>query len=268
MTTRLMSLGTRLARRAALLAAASALAAGCSGTPPGAFVIIQNQVPNSDCSIPAGLGNVYRGEGVLDVRLISQQKSGYELFPVMQNNFPAPGGGQTVDANRIALSGFNVDIEVDEGATGEIADLINADRAADPSSADYQKVHYGTFTSGSVASGGGFTSSAVEAFPVDLASDVLSKHVLSQTQTSWVFASVRSLGKTLSGDVTSDSFRYPIQLCDGCLMDNLGPCPVAASAGNQCYMGQDSSTGCCTQNGQFFCPATVAPMAAAPAATP
>jgi hypothetical protein len=260
-----MSLGWRLGRRAALLAAASALVAGCSGTPPGAFIIVQNQVPNSDCSIPAGLGQVYRGEGVLDVRLISQQKTGYELFPVMQNNFPAPTGGQTVDANRIALSGFNVDVEVPSDATGDIADLINGYRGDGAAPGDHQKVQFGTLTSGSVASGGGFTSSAVEVFPVALAIDVLNKHVLSPTDTFTVLASVRGLGKTLSSSVTSDSFTYPITLCDGCLMDDLGPCPVAASAGNQCYLGQDSSTGCCTQNGQLFCPAMVA---AAMAATP
>ena len=259
MTTRLMSLGVRLGRRAALLAAtAFALAAGCSGTPPGAFIIVQNQVPTSDCTIPAGLGEVYRGAGTLDVRLISTQKTGYVLFPVMQNNFPGPAGGQTVDANRIALSGFNVDVEVQDSATGSIADLINGFRSMDADPKNHQKVQYSTLTSGSVASGGGFTSSAVEVFPVDLALDVLNMHVLSQTSTFTALATVRSLGKTLTGEVTSDSFTYPITLCDGCLMDNLGPCPVAAMVGNQCDVGQDDSTGCCTQSGQFFCPAMVA----------
>jgi hypothetical protein len=255
MTTRLTTLGPRLARHAALLAAAfvSAALASCSSTPPGEFIIVQNQVPGSDCTIPAGLGAVYRGEGVLDVRLIGNGPKGYLLFPVLQNNFPAPTGGQTVDANRIALSGFNVDVEVADDATGPIADLINGYRM----SMD-RMVQYGTFTSGSVASGGGFTASSVEVFPAALAAQIRDKAVLSQTTTFWAFASVRALGKTLTGDVTSDAFKYPIQLCDGCLMDNLGACPLAMSTGNQCYIGQDGVTGCCSQDGQLVCPALVA----------
>ena len=54
---------------------------GCSGTPPGTFIIVQNNVPNADCTIPATIGAVYRSTGTLDVRV----SSGYELFPVLQN---------------------------------------------------------------------------------------------------------------------------------------------------------------------------------------
>ena len=84
---------TTFGATAALLFAASSFTAGCSGTPPGEFIILQNQVPNPDCSIPAGLGMVYRGEGTLDVRLIGGGPSGYLLFPVLQNNFPGPSAG-------------------------------------------------------------------------------------------------------------------------------------------------------------------------------
>jgi hypothetical protein len=212
-------------------------------------------VPNTDCSIPAGLGQVYRGEGTLDVRLIGSG-TGYLLFPVLQNNFPAAMGG--VDANRIALSGFNVDVDVPEDATGPIADLIRGYHSPDADVGSQAKVHYGTLTSGSVATNGGDTSSSVEVFPTSLAADILKMGVLSRSNTFWALARVRARGDTLVSSVTSDSFTYPIELCDGCLMSDVGACPAAAPSGSQCYIGQDMPTGCCEQAGNLFCPSLVA----------
>jgi hypothetical protein len=253
--TRLTTLGATVA--ALLTATASTFTAGCSGTPPGEFIVIQNQVPNDDCSIPAGLGQVYRGEGTLDVRLIGGGPSGYLLFPVLQNNFPGPSGGQTVDANRIALSGFNVDVDVPDDATGPIADHIRGYRSLDPSDPNHSKVQYSTLTSGSVAAGNGDTSSAVEVFPAVLAGEIRDMGVLSPTIDFWAVARVRALGSTLTSSVVSDSFTYPIRLCDGCLMADQGACPVSAASGNHCYIGQDDPTGCCEQAGQLICPSLV-----------
>jgi hypothetical protein len=268
--TRLTTLDPRLGRHVARLAVASAVAlvalvpvAGCSGTPPGEFIILQNQVPNDDCSIPAGLSSVYRSTGTLDVSLIqfNIESPGYFLFPVMQNNFPPPAG-QTLDANRIALSSFNVDVDVPAVApaaddpTHAIWQMISDARAsADPKVLGL--VQYNKLTSGSVSSGGGFTSSAVEVFPTELAAEIASMKILTRTQTFTALVRVRALGDTLVNPVTSDSFTFPIELCDGCLMASVGVCPVAAPSGNLCYMGQDDATGCCVLNSSFVCPSQV-----------
>jgi hypothetical protein len=242
---------------------AIALLAGCSGTPPGEFIIVQNQVLGSDCTVPATLGGIYRGEGVLDVRLIGAS-GGYQLYPLLQNNFPPPGGGQNVDANRIALSGFDVDVEAGP-APGAIGDLITSYRnvAANPTPsagdlANEALVHYSTLTSGSVASGGGNTASGVEVFPAELAQKIRDMAVLSTTNRYWVMTSVRARGNSLVGGVRSDAFKYPIELCDGCLIFNQGTCPVASVMGNSCDPGQDDGTSCCEISGSLVCPAVVA----------
>jgi len=227
--------------------------AGCSGTPPGEFIIVQNQVPDAMCTIPATLGTVYRGEGVLDVRL----SDGYELFPVLQNNFPAPGAGQSVDANRIAISGFDVDVAVPANASSNpVTDLINGLRPAgarpDP------LVQFSTLTSGSVASGGGNTASSVGVVPGDLVRKLQEQNVLTATNHFWILATVHARGATLVGTVRSDGFRYPIELCDGCLIVDQGACPVAAASGSACNIGQDQSVGCCESAGQLVCPSVVA----------
>jgi hypothetical protein len=242
---------------ASLLVAGASLF-GCSGTPPGEFIIVQNQVPSDDCSIPATLGGVYRSRGTLDVRLVDGPDA-YRLFPVMQNNFPPPSNGNLVDANRIALSGFDVDLSVpadspsDNPLTGFFNDLVNS---ADP--AMHALVSFGEITSGSVASGSGNTSSKVTVFPGALAQNIRGMGLLSPVNRFIVVATVRARGDTLTGSVESDAFHYPIELCDGCLMIDQGACPVMALAGNSCYPGQDTGTGCCTQDGALFCPSLVA----------
>jgi hypothetical protein len=231
---------------------------GCGGTPPGDFIILQNQVPNADCSIPATLGAVYRGEGLVDVRLVGDSAaSAYVLFPLLQNDFPAPSGGQDVDANRIILSGFDVDVGLPPTpGDGPITDLITGLRALSPDDPDHELIQYSTLTSGSVASGGGNTASAVGVFPAELARRMRDMGVLSRTSYVWIMASVRARGDTLVGGVRSDSFKYPIRVCDGCLVEDTGVCPadVSTLGSAACYPGQDGASVCCeAASGSLFC---------------
>jgi hypothetical protein len=251
---------TRLTTVAGAVLGAIALLGGCSGTPPGEFIIVQNQVPAADCTIPPTLGAIYRGHGILDVRL-TVDGHGYQLYPLLQNNFPPPSG-QSVDANRIALSGFDVDVDLPpDPPPGQIKDLITMYRAAADGSPELALVHYGTLTSGSVASGGGNTASSVEAFPSQLAQRIRDMGLLSAPNPNRyeVMTSVRARGDNLVGGVRSDAFKYPIELCDGCLLVDQGTCPVAAALGNSCAPGQDDgAVGCCTLSGSVVCPSVVA----------
>ena len=107
----------RLWARGAIGAAALWLA-GC-GNPPGQFIIVQAQVPDENCVVPAQLGALYQSEGVMDVRLVGDfSETGYVLFPLMQNNYPGPTGGDSGDPNRIAISGFRVDVSLPDNGAG------------------------------------------------------------------------------------------------------------------------------------------------------
>jgi hypothetical protein len=232
--------------RWAVLGALSSLA-GCSGgTPAGTFIIVQNQVPNNDCTIPATLGTVYSSQGLVDVRLAQ----GYWLFPLLQNDFPGPVG-TAVDGNRIALSGFDVDIEPAPGVDDAVSQMITALRPPDGPISPL--VQFSALTSGSVASGGGNTSSSVNVLPGGL-QDMLRGTNLSTH--AWIIASVRARGGNLGlGTVRSDAFRFPIEVCDGCLIHDQGVCSTDTGAPAVCNLGQDDVVGCCEQAGQFVCPA-------------
>ena len=61
--------------------------------------------------------------------------------------------------------------------------------------------------------------------------------------------------------MTSDPFNFPVQVCNGCLVGSVSPCPYAsapANSGNSCNPAQDQVVDCCTENGELVCPPTVA----------
>lgn len=225
----------------------------CSATPRGTFIIVQNQVPNADCTIPATKGALYNGDGFVDLSVAQ----GYELFPLLENDFPGPQAGQTVDGNRIAISGFDVEVGLPENfVPGPIADLILRLQGLtpdDPDAQDKTLVAYSTLTSGSVASGGGNTASHVNILPRRLMDRIHELNAITGAGSYWIEVSVRARGDTLGlGSVESDTFHYPIQLFDGGLRVDNGPCtspPVQSS----CTPGQDSLIQCCESAGQLVC---------------
>jgi hypothetical protein len=247
---------------------AAAVALGGCGTPPGQFVIIQDQVPDTSCAIPATLGSAYRDSGDLDVSLVFDgANTGYLLFPVMQNNFPPSNGGG--DPNRIALSSYEVDLSVPtldpstNGGDNSYSKVWNLFQTLETDSQNGQStpIHYSIPTSGSVASGGGNTSGFVDAVPAELARMIRDTDALRAAGSFfYLTATVRAQGNTLSATVTSDPFHFPIRVCDGCLANDVGMCPLAtapASTGDPCNIAQDETVDCCELGATLQCPPVV-----------
>jgi hypothetical protein len=240
----------------ALAAVIAAAAAGCGG-PTGQFFVVHNQVPETGCVIPASKDAPYQGDGVLDVRVPSAHSdTAYFLFPLLENDLPAddPGG---VEPNRIALSGFEIDLTFVDGSPTAAA--FFAGLAADPTTSAL--LHYQTPWSGSVDPAGGTTSTTAGVIPTETARRLRDGGVLADQSVARVTANVRAFGDTLSGRVTSDVFKFPIEICDGCLINSITTCPAPAPVlqGGICNPGQDSPVDCCTQGTTLICPATTAP---------
>jgi len=230
---------------------ATLLLAGC-GRVPGQFLIVQDQVPSETCTIPGELSAVYRPEGTLDVKLVTDQATvGYALFPLLENDLPRPTTGQLVDGNRIALAAWSVSLEPLTGSA-TLQALFGDQNAS--------LVQYNLPTSGSVASGGGLTPSFVDAFPPDLARQVRATGELRTGDRFIVQATVHALGDRINGSIQSDDFHFPITVCEGCLIGTQGMCPfrsAPANPGNPCNPAQDQTVDCCLQNGNLICPPLV-----------
>jgi hypothetical protein len=241
--------------RDALLLTAGTVTVACGGT-TGQFYVVQNQVPGPGCVIPTTKGGLYQGSGVLDVRVPAASDAAYLLMPLLQNDLPAEDD-MGAEPNRIALTGFEVDIRFVDGS-GPAGEFF-AQLAADPGTAAL--LHYQTAWSGSVAPGGGNTAAMTTAFPAETARRLRDSKILADGSLVRVNAQLRAAGRKLTGGVKSDVFTYPIEICDGCLIHSVTTCPAAGAVlkGGICNPGQDAPVDCCTQGADLLCPATAAP---------
>lgn len=220
---------------------------GC-GRVPGQFEILNDQVPTSgSCTIPV-TPTIYQGEGMLDVGIVrSDFPTAYFFFPLLENNLTSTG---TNDPNQIQMTGFDVDISTVGPTTPAAAQVLaNADPAL---------LHFQVPWSGGISSNGGQLSASVQAIPVALAMQLASMGGLGTSPDLTLNLKIQARGMTNSGrSLVSDPFNFPVQVCNGCLVGNVAPCPYKpANAGNACNPAQDEIVDCCTDNGNLICPAT------------
>lgn len=242
-------------RPLALAAALCPLLVLACGRVPGQFEILNNQVPltaGGGCTIPTDM-TVYQGQGTLDASIVRDGfSSAFLVFPLIENNLP--GGATGLDPNQIHLSGFTVDIST-------IGNVPPAIESALSTLGGSSLLHYQVPWSGGVSSGGGHVSAIVEAFPVALAQQLLQTGGLTKQPSLTVNLQIQALGTTNSGSkMQSDPFNYPVQVCDGCLIANVMPCPfpaAPANPGNPCNPAQDEFVDCCLDSGVLFCPPSV-----------
>jgi len=212
-------------------------------------------VAGPGCTIPASAGGLYVGQGTLDVRASAGSGTGYLLFPLLKNDLPGEGMGG-VEPNRIALDGFDIDLRMMDGPP-EAMEYF-ATLAADPVTAAL--LRYREPWSGSVDPGGGTTAAITVAFPAEAARLLRASNTLGDGGGARVEVQVRATGRTLSGSLRSDPFKYPVRICDGCLINSISACPAKAPVlqGGVCNPGQDAPVDCCTEGADLICPATSA----------
>jgi hypothetical protein len=238
----------------ALVAVTVPLALGACGRVPGQFEILNDQVPSmatgGGCTVAVN-PTLYQGDGRLDLAIVrSDADSAYLFFPLIENNLPGATGTQ--DPNQIQLSGFNVDISAASNAPTAIQSVL----AGNPDA------HFQTPWSGGISSGGGQLAAIVDAFPVALASALLTMGGIGVGESAPFELHIQAIGTTTTGtEMQSDPFNFPLEVCVGCLVANVEPCPYTvapANTGNACNPAQDDFVDCCTDNGVLVCPPTVA----------
>lgn len=234
-------------------AAAACGAAGC-GRVPGQFEILNDQIPpaSGECVIPAD-ETKYQGSGLMDVSIVqSSFDTAYLFFPLIENNLSGTQGAS--DPNQIQLTGFDVDISQIGSSTPAAAQVL--------SNAEQQGLlRFRVPWSGGVKSNGGHITAVVQAVPVELALQLASNGGLDARPSLTLNLRIQALGTTNSGrSLTSDPFNFPLEVCSGCLVGNVAPCPFTTplvSPGNACNPAQDDVVDCCTENGKLLCPAPV-----------
>ena len=250
-----MNVSPTLRRPLSLVAVLWPLVLAACGRVPGQFEILNDQVPSAGagggCTVPVN-ATLYQGTGRLDLGIRGDADSAYLFFPLIENNLPSAKSGGAQDPNQIQLSGFNIDITPLSG-TSPATDSVLAGNAL---------AHFKTPWSGGVQSGGGQINAIVDAFPVALAEQLFNQGGVSSDPSATLNLRVQALGTTTFGtEMQSDPFNFPLEICIGCLVANVQPCPFTsapANPGNACNVAQDAPVDCCTQDGALICPPTVA----------
>jgi hypothetical protein len=227
-----------------LVAAATVGATGCS-TNDVSLSILQMQAvtrTNMCVAMPGGVGTLSRNRGLLDVSLVTT--SGYIAIPVVRNNLPTNLNG--VEFNAIQLTGANVKLENVDGTT---LTLGNGQSSFFYASA------------GGRLDPGGTSAMFVEVLPAPAAKSLAG--MIPANGLFSVIAEVKPVGMHSSDQVVGGPIDFPIDLCNGCLVDVVSACPLPKGTVvvSPCFPQQDEVSTCCTDPTQGLLCDAAAPIA-------
>lgn len=197
------------------------------------FYIKGMRAPESGCATPAPGGSTFVGTGLLDVSM----KTGYLAFPEALNQLASSTASQPgqPESHILAMRGFRIALDTSEIPASFPAELTNT-----------------VFpTSGTIAPNGAMV------IPIQVISDPLAEQLAGTVPKGvqrTIYASVHAFATITGGEKESALFVFPVQVCNGCLVEMLTgqncPAPndsLAKFKTNICGLPQDAPVTCCTE---------------------
>jgi len=227
---------------------AAAVLASCTDSNTTVY-ILRNQVLTSGCLIPNGSGTDFVGFGELDV-----------TEPIPGTNFANPGyilaaavqNGTTSNAtlpNAHIFYAMGADVELRSNGSSASEALVTALSVRDLAN---RTQHFAA----SIPPG----STAGVGFPIiDLEQTEALNQILGG-QIVQIIARSKMFGTIDGNSITADPYDFPVTVCLGCLVNDLGLCSSLSktatfSSGGECNKIQDSVLDCCTTDtGATQCP--------------
>ncbi len=208
------------------------------------LIILRNQQPGNECVIPDGKNALFISRGIIDVTNLDQT-NGYLFTPIVLSRTE---GNQSTD-RLIVIRGANVDLGFIDGlfSGSELSQL-----KTDGNSRFIQEF------SGTIEAGGTSTF-AFNIIPRATLQAISNK--LGNGESTRVLAEIEVVGELDGDSVSSSVFRYPVDVCKGCLVNTIGACSDVPSSfnieeGGACQVMQDGVVDCCTEeDGGLRCPA-------------
>ena len=217
------------------------------------LVILRNVAPGLGCIADPGSAEV-RTSGIIEDDAVG----GYVFTPVVRNDIVA-FEGENLTAKSIFIGGARVTIDFSD------PDLFTAAEQATFDTDGLTK--FVVPSSGAIDPNGGMQTFHLEIVPPELLALIAPKLAAMTTDPSpstMLDVRVQFFGTRAGSDVSSNTFRYPVQVCHGCLTNALGPCDTLSSSiearvGGVCGPDQDGVVDCClAADSSLVCPA-VAP---------
>jgi len=223
----------------------------------GAIFITKNVAPGDDCTFTSTEGELFLPHGVWSVH----STGGYQMFPQMKSRITA--AADQIDQRTIILQGARVDIELADPALRADLDLARLQAEG--------ITKFQSRFSAPLLPNGGITDGAIELLTRRLIDEIIAvrpgidnvNQDAAPAFSTELLASVVVFGQLAGDEVTSQSFTFPVTLCNKCVVNIVGACPLPEDAaprtGNSCNQFQDGNVDCCVNgSGGLVCPATVA----------
>ena len=241
--TKTQSLKNAFAAAACILLVLAGLAStACTVDAERPLFIIQNQVPNIDCTIPADKGTLFRASGVIDTG--GQQN--YVFTPLVESR------ADPVDESDPLQRAIII-----EGAT---VNLIIPDGAADIGALENLGAINFTKRFSTVLEPSGLKAFAFTIVPAAVTASI--QNSLTGLNTVEVLAEIEVFGTLGNRDVQSPKFTYPVSVCAGCRIAAPTCVGYESPSDVSCFPGQDSfPIECCQSSlGELQCPPVVEPV--------
>jgi hypothetical protein len=196
--------------------------------------------PMEGCVID-GTATLGKIKGVWDVGLAATFDTSYAVFFGIKNAL-MPLSSSPIEQQAFYVNSYDVQLEP-----------IGAVEAAVPSGRREFNVPVGSQRLGPGDTGG----DAVVALPADLAKGLAA---LSADPLGTIVVHVRPVATRAEEQVHGAYAGFPVEICNGCLTENFGPCPVPAGTmidtGGVCGL-QDEPITCCESSAGLICGAAV-----------
>lgn len=242
-------------RLASLTSALVLFGFGCANQGDEGMIVLNNTaVSGSTCMLTGAAGQPFLSHG----QIYALSDLGYTLTPLIQSRVTTSSGGGSGAAadpiqKTISLRGADVSLTLK-------AVSIESGGAFTVTNPETNLGQFSVLFSGSLPPNG----------TVNVGFEVITPAIMrniiqmsganipaGQKLTAEVLADVTINGTLGGNDVSASPFYFPISVCSDCVVNNLGACPVTATArtGNACNPYQDGVVDCCTNTTGLVCPA-------------
>lgn len=233
------------------LSLAAALGACVADNGDEGIFITKNVVPGEGCTFSASESSAFLSHGTWS----ALSPVGYRFNPQMKSRISALADQE--DQRTIITRGARVDIEFGDPNLAAKLDLAALEANG--------VTKFESLFSAPIAPNGGITDAGFDLITRRLIDEIAAVEPALLSGTPFrteIIASAVVYGHMSGAEVTSQPFRFPVTLCNDCVVNVIGACPVAGDveprAGNPCNPYQDGVVDCCTSGEDVICPAIVA----------
>jgi hypothetical protein len=235
----------RLVSRCAFWLVAAIGASACADNGDEVLLILNNVVPDEECVLSGDEEGLFIAKGIID----TVGGAGYLLTPLVKNTATSETG---TEAQRTAfIRGARIDLRFAEPSPFNEEELQQL--------ADSGLTRFEVPLAATVSPNGSTAPFAFEVMQAPLIA-ALGDELGSPDDRILVIAEVRMRATFGGGTIESQVFPFPIEVCEGCNVFDVGPCAMlpgtfTPAVGNPCNPFQDGQTQCCSVTGGLVCPA-------------